>query len=151
MTDIKINVFLTSRLLKRLQQSAYAPIRKETGLNQMELQIIFTLNQMKKPATVGDIYKLTEFNKGHISVSVANLAEAGYLKIKNTKKSLYDTYELTKKGANVAQEIENNTLKGRKILFKGFSDAEMQKIQEYFDRMKQNIKEHDEKHGEMTF
>lgn len=141
MVDIKVNVFLISRSLKTLQQSAYEPIRKDTGLTQMELQIIFSISQLPISATVGNIHKQTGFNKGQISVCLSNLLKNGYLEKIENKETQIDSFTLSEKGKELAKRIEKSTAHGRKKLFKGFTQEEVDKCKEYLGRMLENAKE----------
>lgn len=144
MADMKINVFLISRSLKKLQQCAYEPIRKDTGLTQMDLQIVFTIYQFPVPATVGSIHKHTYFNKGQISVCVANLLKKGYIK-KAEFNSQFDAYVLTEKGNETAGRIERNTAQGRKRLFKDFTQEEVNMCRDFLNRMLENAQNCDPK------
>jgi DNA-binding MarR family transcriptional regulator len=127
--------------MKALQQSAYEPIRKDTGLAQMELQIIFSISQFPVAATVGIIHRQTGFNKGQISVCVGNLYDKGYLmKIKN-EKTQFDSFVLSDKGKEIAGRIEKNTSIGRQKLLTGFTQEEADKFKEYLERMQKNAKE----------
>jgi DNA-binding MarR family transcriptional regulator len=141
MADIKVNVFLISRSLKALQQSAYEPVRKDTGLTQMDLQIIFSINQFPVAATVGSVHKQTGFNKGQISVCFAGLVKKGYLEKVDDKSSQFDSFILSDKGKELANRIEKNTAYGRKKLFKGFTQEEANKCKEYLERILNNAKE----------
>lgn len=145
MADIKINIFLVSRSLKRLQQSAYAPIRKKTGLGQMDLQIIFTLSHFPVAATVGSVHKHTGFNKGQISVCLAGLLKKGYLEKIDDKRNPFDLFVLSEKGKEIADNISRNTAYGRKKLLKGFTQEEAKKAKEYLERILQNAKDLDGK------
>ena len=139
--DLKINVFLISRTLKALQMSAYDPIRKETGLSQMELQIAFTIYHFPGGSTVGSIHKQTGFNKGQISVSVSNLVKHGYLEKTDTKGSNVDVFALSEKGFELTKRIEKNTSHGRKKLLKGFTKEELNNCADYLDRIFKNAEE----------
>ena len=141
MADIKVNVFLVSRSLKTLQQSAYEPVRKDTGLTQMDLQIIFSINQFPVAATVGSVHKQTGFNKGQISVCFTGLVKKGYLEKVDDKSSQFDSFILSDKGKELANRIEKNTAYGRKKLFKGFTQEEANKCKEYLERILNNAKE----------
>ncbi len=141
MADIKVNVFLISRSLKTLQQSAYEPVRKDTGLTQMDLQIIFSINQFPVAATVGSVHKQTGFNKGQISVCFTGLVKKGYLEKVDDKSSQFDSFILSDKGKELANRIEKNTAYGRKKLFKGFTQEEANKCKEYLERILSNAKE----------
>ncbi len=145
MADVKINVFMVSRSLKALQQSAYIPIRKRTGLSQMELQVIFTIFHFPMPATIGSIHKYTYFNKGQISVSVSSLLKGGFLKKVPNGNSCFDAFELTESGIEIAKQIAKNTARGRKKLFKGFSDEEVAKVVEYLNRLLKNAEKYNGK------
>lgn len=141
MADIKVNVFLISRSLKTLQQSAYEPVRKDTGLTQMDLQIIFSINQFPVAVTVGSVHKQTGFNKGQISVCLTGLVKEGYLEKVEDKSSQFDSFILSDKGKELANRIEKNTAYGRKKLFKGFTQEEANKCKEYLERILNNAKE----------
>ena len=145
MADIKVNVFLVSRSLKTFQQSAYEPVRKDTGLNQMELQIIFAIAQAPVAVTVGSIHKQTGFNKGQISVCISNLVKNGCLNKIENKEAQFDTFTLSEKGTEVAKRIEKNTAFGRKKLLKGFTQEEANRCKEYLERILKNAKDLDGK------
>jgi DNA-binding MarR family transcriptional regulator len=139
--DIKVNVFLVSRSMKALQQSAYEPIKKDTGLTQMELQIIFSIKQSPVAVTVGAIHRQTGFNKGQISVCVGNLYEKGYLTKVENSKNQFDAFVLSQKGDSIAERIEKNTSLGRKKLLAGFTQEEADKFKEFLERLQKNAKE----------
>ena len=141
MADIKVNVFYVSRFFKALQQSAYEPTRKETGLTQMDLQIVFNMNQHIKAATVGDIQKQTGFNKGQISVCVANLFKAGYITKIKKDDTRFEAYELSEKGREIAEKLERDTAEGRKKLLKGFTREDMKIFHGYIKRIIKNAEE----------
>lgn len=145
MADIKVNVFMISRSFKALQQSAYAPIRKSTGLGQMELQIIFTVFHFPVPATISGIHRHTYFNKGQISVCVSNLLKGGFLKKVPNGNSCFDAFELTEKGVETAKRIAKNTARGRKKLLKGFTDEEAAILTDYLERIMKNAEKYNGK------
>ena len=142
MVDVSTNVFLISRGFRQLILEAYAPIRKKTGLGQMDLQIIFAL--YKNPCmTVGEIYRNTRFNRGQISTCVSRMIKKGYIEIFDRGNTRFDTYVLTKNGLEAAKIIETNAKNGRKKLFKNFTKEDIQAFQCYLDRILENVGEFD--------
>ena len=138
MTDFNANVYLINRGFKALIASAYEPIRDRTGLTQMECQIIFTLSKFPC-STVGGIYKNSNFNKGQISISVANIIKHDFARIVKKEGCRFDCYELTEKGVELAKEIDENVKNGRKHFLKGFTAEEVKDLQAYLDRILNNI------------
>jgi DNA-binding MarR family transcriptional regulator len=147
MSDIKVNVFVITRSFKALQQGAYEPIRKKTGLNQMELQIIYSMAQSPVDATIGDIYKQTQFNKGQISVCVARLFKKDYV-IQSGMRGRFETYCLSEKGKDTADQIEKNASYGRKKLLEGFTKEEIKNFENYLQRLMSNASK---AHGKPKF
>ena len=139
MLDFKFNIFKLSRTLNYFQMCAYEPVHKKTGLNKKELQILFSMAQFpEKKVTIGGIFEQTGFNKGQISVCVANLVKEGYLDEKVDKSSRFSSYSISKKGQKIVDILEKNTAYGRKKLMKGFTKKDIETFRTYFDRILEN-------------
>ena len=137
--DINISfsdLFVWGKKFKKLYCAFSNKVRKKYGLKQIDLEIIFYLDQ-NPDASIGDIHRKMYRNKGQLSLAITELKKKGYI---HTEKSdtdqRYTHYELTEKTRTVISEIYKIIDYSTGVLMEGITAEEKRN---YFITMTQIV------------
>jgi len=127
------HIFIWSKKMKKLYSAFSNKIRKNYGLKQIDLEIIFYLDR-HRDASLGDISRRMYLNKGQLSQAINTLKTQGYIRTeKDENDQRYTYYRLTEKTEELLNEIQRITDYSTGVLMDGIS-AEEKMV--YFSVMK---------------
>jgi DNA-binding MarR family transcriptional regulator len=128
-------------LSKRLYDQVLEPLTDEYHVTRMELDILLFLANNPPYDTAADIVERRRLTKSHISSSVKDLAERGYLE------RFYQEGDRKRVHLRVMPPAEPIVEAGRKAqgvfysqLFRGFTDEEIRGAEELQRRMAENLR-----------
>ena len=126
--------FIWGKKMKKLYTTFSNNIRKKYGLKQIDLEIIFYLDQ-HKDASLGDIHRNMYLNKGQLSLAIGELKKKDFIRTeKSDSDQRYTRYELTEKTMTVVGEIKKIIEYSTGVLMEGIDDKEKKN---YFTTMLQ--------------
>ncbi len=132
------NEFVSS--LTELYEKRMAPISNTFGITSMELAILLFLANNPKYDTAKEIVEKRHLTKSHVSISLRDLEERGYIKKEHRNGDnrtvhlvlMPSSDEMIREG----QKAQNEFLK---TVTCGLSDEDTERLQTYIDRMNENI------------
>lgn len=130
--------------LKKLLEKKSLPIMQKYDLRKVELDILsfFSIRE-REGDTAKDIMLTKHISKAHVSKSVDNLKQRGYISLEEDEKDHRRVHiSLTEEGDRVLQEFMEVRNVCKKILFCNITDDEMRILIQIMERMQQNVKEH---------
>ncbi len=130
--------FLSSEI--ELYQRRMHPVSSRYNLTSMELSVILFLANNPEYDTARDIVEKRHLTKSHVSISLRSLEERGYLRKEFRGKDhrrahivlLPEADDAIKEGQRAQREF-------MATLTAGFSERDRNNLQEYLDRMMENI------------
>ncbi len=125
--------------IKSLYELYSRPLREKYGLTQMEYSILIFLHRNPGYDTAASIVQTSRFTKSHVSGAIRNLEEQGLLTKEyrdNNTKTIH--LKLTEQADRILQESTVVTGKYYTCLFSGFSEEELGKMKNYFERICEN-------------
>ncbi|MBR1471378.1 MAG: MarR family transcriptional regulator [Lachnospiraceae bacterium] len=131
--------FLWARKLKSFFREFSVGFREEYGLKQIDLEILFFLYR-NPGASIGDIHRKQDLNKGQVSIAMNALKKSGYISVREKEgdRRYYD-YSLTELAIKRLEKIVEGRNRMLCDLFKGFSKEELGVFQDMVDRIGNNI------------
>jgi len=124
----ELDVLLKGRRLDRIIDKIFSLARKDTGLKQIELEILIYLYE-KPDATASEIISDMGFNKGHVSQAFKHLCDEGYLvpRIDNIDRR-FVFYDATEKSKPVMEHAASLRDKFRNLLTENISEADLKEF-----------------------
>lgn len=130
--------------LKKLLEKKSMPIMQKYDLRKVELDILtFFSIRGREGDTAKDIMLTKHISKAHVSKSLDNLKQRGYIFLEEDKKDRRRVHiSLTEGGNKVLQEFMEVRNTCKKILFRDITEEEMCILLQIMERMQENVKEH---------
>ena len=125
---------------KNLYISVMTPVCEKHGLTYMELTVLMFLHNNPNHDTATEIVKLRRLTKSHVSISVRALINKGYLasdQNPNDRRTIH--LHITDKAAAVLSDGTEAQQNFGKIMFAGFSNDDLDKMNEYVLRITSNV------------
>lgn len=135
------NVFYGFMLLKRCYSKALDPLVKESGLTQIELEILLFLSNNPHLNTATDISSNKLMTKSHVSTALRHLESIGFIRRyydQNNRKTIYISLEpasfsVVHKGILLQKEYAAS-------LMRGISQEELQMLHATMDKIFANAR-----------
>jgi MarR family multiple gene transcriptional regulator MgrA len=131
-----------SFLFRRTDRQLRRCIEKKvnhTGVYQSQHRLLMHLNHHPNCSQV-EIARELEISPAAVAVSLKKLESGGYI-TRETTESDNRTHRvtITPKGRSVIEWSEQMFLETEKAMFEGFSEEEMQSLQQFFERIYENL------------
>lgn len=132
--------FVRSRGLGKLYGQCFAPLLEQSGLTQLEMDILLFLANNPGHDTARDIVELRHLAKSHVSAGVESLVRRGLLE------RVYREGNRKVIHLRLLPETDGLIAAGREIqrqygeaLFRGFTQAERKELARLLDRIARNV------------
>lgn len=129
-----------SRGLGKLYNRLFLPLLERYGLTQAEADILLFLSNNPEHDTAHDIVERRHLAKSHISSGVDRLAARGLLERflrEGNRKTIH--LRLTEAALPIIEEGRVLQARYGELLADGFSKAELRQLQQFLDRIIQNV------------
>lgn len=142
---------------KELHAVLFGSICEKYDLTLTEILVLLFLkkNKNKESDTATDIVEKLKITKSHVSCSVRDLEERGYIRgihVGKDRRSIH--LQLCDKSTEIIREGEQIQNEFVSIIYRGFSDDELQTLNNYIQRMTENangyLRDHDYRKGGST-
>ena len=135
-----VEVILRGGQFKQFTEQELSELRKKHELKRIELEVIYFLSICGKYDTVVSIHEYLNANKGHISQTVFNLCERGFVTSRQDDKDRrYTHYSLTGEGNKIATEMKMVWEKVRMEMFEGISKEDIETFKRVTQKICENI------------
>ena len=125
---------------KRLIEKEIGVIKNKTGLNRLELEIIYLLSHYEEIKTLTDICRYTQMNKGHVSTTLDNLVKEGYAQCRrDAADRRYVKYKLTDTSEQVCRDMEIIWKKLTASVVEGIDDYSLAVFNQVSEQISCNI------------
>ncbi len=130
-------------LNKELYTALFSPICSKYKLTMTEMLVLLFLANNARCDTASDIVNRLKITKSHVSVSVRDLSERGYLR-GNYEGDNHRTVHLhlCENAFNIIQEGKNVQEKFLSVICRGFSDEEKNTFKNFVKRINENANEY---------
>ena len=110
-----------------------------TGVYQSQHRLLMHLNHHPNCSQI-EIAREMDISPAAVAVSLKKLESGGYI-TRETTESDNRTHRvtITKKGRSVIERSEQMFWETEKAMFEGFSEEEMQSLQQFFERIYENL------------
>lgn len=140
---LPLNLWEHNLPIKTLYSVCVDPVCKKYRINRTELDILLFLANNPQYDTAADIVEIRYLAKSHVSISIKELEQLGYLEgryLEGNHKTIHLVVKDTAKevitdGRMAQQEFFN-------ILFHGIKQKEMEQARSFFNQISQNIRNH---------
>lgn len=136
-----MNLLENTQIFKKLIDTSFLKISKETDLTVNEIRVLLFLYQNEKLDIASDIVEKLMISKSHISFSVESLKNKGYIeKVLDTlnKKKLH--LKLTSKAKKVVNLLDNEQNKLKDTLLQNIDEQEKKQLKDTFEKILKNAK-----------
>lgn len=136
-----MNLLENTQIFKKLIDTSFLKISKETDLTANEIRVLLFLYQNEKLDIASDIVEKLMISKSHISFSVESLKNKGYIeKVLDTlnKKKLH--LRLTSKAKKVVNLLDNEQNKLKDTLLQNIDEQEKKQLKDTFEKILKNAK-----------
>ena len=135
----QVDAILKGRKFRKMLEHFYEKLRDKYSLKQIELEIIFYLSQ-RPHDSASDICRNLYLNKGHVSQSMNNLCVKEYLNsYTDSSDRRYVSYDITKKGKVVIEDIISINNSIYEQLLTGISESELKVIDKVVTILSDNM------------
>lgn len=115
-------------------------MRERTGLGRSAHRMLMILSDSDDTLSQTFLAEKLEISTAAVAVMLKKMEGDGYILRKaNTSDSRFNTIELTAKGAEIVESSKKAFFAIDSALFDGFEENEMDKLNEYLDRLQTNI------------
>lgn len=142
---LDFDVIMQIRHLNKCLKKDFDEKLASHGLTGQQGRILFCVNRCyeeKREIHQNDIEECFNLSKSSVSEIVSRMVANGLIDKVNARP--YVTLVPTEKGRSIVNEIHDSKKEVIEKLFKGFSEAEIEKITQNIQRMTNNIEEEDD-------
>lgn len=126
---------------KDLRSALFAPICERYHLTPTEILVLLFLYRNQDSDTAADMVERLKIAKSHISSSVRDLEDRGYLKGIHTDRDRRSIHlQLCGKSTEIIHAGERIQDEFASVICRGFSEEELLNLEHYLQRMAENIK-----------
>ncbi|MBO6300798.1 MAG: transcriptional regulator [Lachnospiraceae bacterium] len=137
--ETKNDCLLWDRKLRGFFKAFSEEFRRDYGLKQIDLEILFYLHYNPK-ASIGEISRNQSLNKGQLSLAMTELKENGYIDaIESEQDKRYQIYHLTPAAEKLWERIVASKMQMRDRLYDGLTDEERATFEKLVRRIGANI------------
>ena len=135
------NDFVMSGIqLKKMIEKKVGPVIREYGLRPVELDILVLLHQEKNIDTAKAIVQRKHLSKAHISKSIDNLSERGFIQINEDETDRRILHiRLTEKSQEVIERMLSIYNECKDIMQRGISAEELEVVKNVLLKMTENV------------
>lgn len=138
--DDGIESLLTGQQFKKFQETFYAPVAETYGLSLLDIRVLLYLADHQGADTAGDIVHAHHWTKSHVSKSIDELIELGYLERHTDAKDRRKVHLLVQEAAKpILKKMRAIRLQMYEALFQGISEEEVQVIRQVACKISANI------------
>lgn len=142
MMDDGIESLLTGQQFKKFQENFYGPLTEEYGLSVLDIRVLQYLMEHQNGDTAKDIVHARHWTKSHVSKSIEELIELGYLKRQTDTKDRRRVHLLIREdAAPLVEKVRSLHQQMYQILFRGVTEEEMQVVRGVAAKISGNIAE----------
>ena len=124
----------------RLLEKTMTDVKNRTGLNRLELEVIDLLSHYDEMTTLTDICRYTQMNKGHISTTLDDLEQKGYVVCRRDDRDhRYVKYELTGVSGQICRDMEELWSALITKVVEGIDERELEVFNDVSDQISRNI------------
>ena len=107
MNNIVEDIIRGGKFKKLIENVLVHDAREITGLNRIELVVIYLLYKYDEINTLTDICKYLQMNKGHISTTMDGLGKMGYILCKRDESDRrFIRYHITEKADSIVEDMD---------------------------------------------
>lgn len=139
MNTILENLYIT----KELHSSIFSPVCSKYNLTLAEILVLLFLANNREYDSAKDIVKRLKIKKSHVSLSIRELEERGYLKggyEGSNRRTIH--LHLCDKSDGIIEDARDAQKKFLSILERGFSEEEVRHFNNYIRRVNENINDY---------
>ncbi len=137
------NIFESLYVIRDLQAELFSSVCSKYNLTRTELLVLLFLGKNTQNNTATDIVNKLKIAKSHISASVRDLEERGYVKSSfegNNHRTIHlqlcdNTAEIIRAGEGIQNEFIS-------VICKGYSPEERRTLEDFVQRMTANVNEY---------
>lgn len=136
-----MNLLENTQVFKKLIDTSFLKISKETNLTVNEIRVLLFLYQNEKLDIASDIVEKLMISKSHISFSVESLKNKGYIeKVLDTQNKKKLHLKLTNKAEKIVNLLDNEQNKLKDTLLQNIDEQEKKQFKDTFDKILKNAK-----------
>ena len=136
-----MNLLENTQVFKKLIDTSFLKISKETNLTVNEIRVLLFLYQNEKLDIASDIVEKLMISKSHISFSVESLKNKGYIeKVLDTQNKKKLHLKLTNKAEKIVNLLDNEQNKLKDTLLQNIDEQEKKQFKDTFEKILKNAK-----------
>lgn len=136
-----MNLLKNTQVFKKLIDTSFLKISKETNLTVNEIRVLLFLYQNEKLDIASDIVEKLMISKSHISFSVESLKNKGYIeKVLDTQNKKKLHLKLTNKAEKIVNLLDNEQNKLKDTLLQNIDEQEKKQFKDTFEKILKNAK-----------
>lgn len=136
-----MNLLENTQVFKKLIDTSFLKISKETNLTVNEIRVLLFLYQNEKLDIASDIVEKLMISKSHISFSVESLKNKGYIeKVLDTQNKKKLHLKLTNKAEKIVNLLDNEQNKLKDTLLQNIDEEEKKQFKDTFEKILKNAK-----------
>ncbi|MDD6573335.1 MAG: MarR family winged helix-turn-helix transcriptional regulator [Thermoflexaceae bacterium] len=125
---------------KKLLENIMTDAKKRTNLNRVEIEVLYFLHRYGEQNTLTDICQYLQMNKGHISSTMDNLCDKGYVVYKRDDRDRrYVHYEITQQADSIIRDMDNAWKKMSERILSGIGREDLQTFNRVAKQIEDNI------------
>lgn len=125
---------------KKLLESVMTDAKKQANLNRVEIEVLYFLHRYENFNTLTDICQYLQMNKGHISSTMDNLHQKGYVVYQRDEKDRrYVHYEITEQADSVIRDMDALWQKMSERIMSGIAEEDLQTFNKVAKQIEGNI------------
>lgn len=142
------SVFEMMCVNRELHSALFVPICTKYHLTHAQIVVLLFLSEQKEGNTAADIVDCLKFAKSHVSTSIRDLVERGFLLGNYEGRNHRSIHlQLCESAKAIVEEGWSVQKEFADILYMGFSGEERQKLEESLQKMVENANQHLKNHG----
>lgn len=140
MDNIMEKILRGGKFNKLIESVLVHDAKERTGLNRIELVIIFLLYRFEELSTLTDICQYMHMNKGHISTTLDGLGKKGYIICQRDKNDRrFVRYQITEKANAFVLDMDNLWKEMSKRLIQGIDGKDLETFNRVASQIEDNI------------
>lgn len=142
MMDDGIESLLTGQQFKKFQENFYGPLAEEYGLSILDIRVLHFLMEHQNGDTAKDIVHARHWTKSHVSKSIEELIELGYLQRQPDTRDRRRVHLIIREdAAPLLEKVRSLHQQMYQILFRDVTEEEMQIVRQVAAKISGNIAE----------
>ncbi|MDO5422997.1 MAG: winged helix DNA-binding protein [Eubacteriales bacterium] len=135
-----VEALINGQMLRKLFDKKFQSVREEYQLRQIELDILYLIARYDAQKTEKDLVKMCGASKAHVSKSVENLRQKGFVAVEGGKKDRRCVYlHVTEEGQRAADRIRELREEVTSLVCRGITEEEKAVLLRVVLKVKENI------------